>query len=1305
MPHPLRAGYLKVRPLSLAEQFCAAGRIVGADTMHLRTAATITPWARLFQNEPAYVLAQIISFHSGDAAKSFERALQEEPDKALEQIGALARMLDNWLTRIQRSGLTDFSKQIAELNAEGRLTERIASFAKGQARYVRQAVLAAGMVPRAANKRNALQEAIAMDTGFRSAHALLRNSIVTLQPIASEAFERRIASGDIDPALGLLLSELAASGLVDEQLNAFVSRITRHYYEDVIGQSLAGPSEERILLHLPKPRRRSLLPKNALLQARGADGVLQRFKTEADVPVSTAKLIGSAILSYETDPAISFNAALGGITGVRAKQFPAGSRTRPEPVFLPATSGEVDMGLDVSSTMFAMSEGDRVIEVSLNMRRGSNLPAASDFIPWKQRQKQARGEYDLDPDLLMALRSDPELIHAFGFDDFDKGVEKIAQKVHARAVLDKSTVSLMLVYEVLTYYVLDINALRTLLGRIVTLCLIEKQPLPGARFWAILRKKIDACRGILGAQQTAKQAAMRRAGTLDGKKLPRETMIFEAFETDEDDNFLLQPEDIFEKLLSDAFQVTLSTAEGPMAAAVTQVLCNFQKGIGGITIKLSLTDAMPPIVGPAANEAPVMSIRYAPDARICPVSFFERYHIPNILIRVRATGMTALRGFADDGPLSTDQAFMPFGARPKDGATFWIGSPELAVKPVTDVGVDITWAELPGEGTGFDAHYAHYPTRKSVPDPKVDMKYLSRDGWKPVTSGPVPLFHSETVGGMMLHDWGYAGPLFGQTVPAYGLPGDQSFASRQTVRAGVISMTISDTGGGFLVDDYPLALVKAVRPQRLPEKIAGARPVPRTPFVPRVASMSLSYIARTTIELNSPKTARTGEQVVQVGPFGRIEVFPQRALRRVRLFPERLGYGHLFIQIGGSDATGPLTLVFDAANNGHLRRIPEPNPITWHYLTQSGWTPLPPSAVSSDSTAGLMRSGLVALDLPDDAIHNRGEMPPGGVWLAAVATKPRLEAFPKLARIDINGVWALRDGEELSPPEGREWIFDPPQDGVGGPREIPTHIDVRPKETFGSFAARIGERLRHRKRAVTPWDFERLVLEAFPDVWMVRCLPHLDQKTKGPAPGHVTVVLVRKPPKTGPNNIVGAHLFDVGSLSRVKDYLTSLSSRFSKIDVVNPSFQRIQVRATLRFDAFRDDGAMAQRLSKDLDNYLSVWTGPPEVSRFGWSINRQLLRAHINALEYVRGISNFSVLHLSQDDTGHHALIDTAQDDYRRPKKPGYIRPANAWSLPIAAANHALQTAISNETDRETQSGIGRLSVGDMLIVGQKVNT
>jgi len=1292
LPGPLDELALRVRPATLAENFCAAGQRLGAAGANLRPETEITPLARLFLSEPAYLLSEILSFNAEDAEQTFQIALEEEPGAAPRLIAALARQVRDWVARARLLLPDTFSKQLQQLNAEGTFEDSLPCLAARTAPEVVDAVVKIEQ-----RREDALQvlrddDPVArlrrIEAALRATHALLRNSVVTLQPVARTAFAARIASGQIDPALGLLLAELRAAEDVDEAINAAARRHMRYYYDDIIGQRPKPATGESVLLHLPPSARPRFLPEGTGLQARAADGTLQRFVTEAPVSVSPAHVASTAVLIYDTDRRISFNAALAGITDVRAHHYPGGMRTVRDGVFGTASRVDVEMGLDISSPMLALAEGERWIELTLSMRRSSNLPAEPiPLPPDAPARSRATGP---EPETVLALRSDPELLRAFGLSRDAAWIEVIADQVEALADSLGVTPALTLVYQVLALRALDLGALRVLLGRIVALALVERAPLPQGDYWEMLRAKIDVCR-----DQLSGQAQLRHIDAGDSVSI-----IFEAFARNPDGSFVYTPEDIFQKLLGDAFKIAISTPEGMRTADWTQILPAKKTSGGGLRLRLKLDAAFPPVTAPDGAAAPLLTIRAADSARICPVSVFERYHLVTLGFDVRAEGLRALTGFSDDGPVTTDQTFMPFGPRPGDGTSFTVGSPELAQKPVTEIGLALNWAEIPDPVGGFQAHYRHYPDIEEVPDPKVSVSYLSGDGWKAVTDAPVPLFTAEPVTGALQPAWTFEAEVPGQAVPATGPVRVQDFQSRQSMRAGAVRLMLGDTANGFHADRYPLALVEAMRPSRMP---FSKREVPAAPFVPRAASLSLSYTASEIVELNAPASARAGERVVQVSPFGRVEVFPRRVQRAITLLPPRLGYGHLFVELDGPHATGPLTLLFEVAESGHLRLVPDPNPIDWVYLTETGWAALPATAVLSDSTAGLMRSGLVTIDLPEDAAWASPEMPGRGVWLGAVAKAPNLDIFPTLTRVETNGLLARRIDDSFGDAEAqvRAWSFEPPLPGLGTVREVAVSATVRPPETHHHYIARVGERLRHRKRAVTPWDMERMVLEEFPEVWMAKCLSHLDRRTPKPVPGHVTLVAVRHAPRTEQDRAPGAHLFDVNTLRRIEEFLTAHAPGFARIEVANPAFERLQVRAKLAFDHFRDDGAMARRVNAEIARYLTVWTAPPELARFGWSLNTRALRSHIDALDFVRGVSDFSVLHLVADDERRYALMDTAQTDGRGPHG-ATIRPTFPWSLPLSVPNHALITVPDAEGEDPVQSGIGRLSIGDMFIVRQR---
>ena len=1316
LPRALARSDRWVRPGTLAQSFYAAGQRLGAVTNVLaRKEAVASPWSRLFQAEPAFLFAEILSYDADDAAFVFDETLETDPPAACQLVAELAGRMAGWARRMRLDAPDLFARQLSQLDQDVGLSDHVAALADVPAPDVMSYIRGTPRVR--AQKTTALREANASYDGLRNTHAVLRNAVASLQPQAQAAFDARIVSGEMDPTLGLLLAEIRAAAKVEDEFNQLPRRHLNFYYKDIIGQMPAEAGPEQVLLDIgPAPAAR-ILSRGSALEARLPDGEVQRFVTEADVPVSPARVKDLTVLRYDTNRDVSYNKALAGITGMRAARLVTGPQAQPRGIFSSGTEVPLSIGLDIASPMFAMAEGTRWIEVSLHMQRKSNLPSASRRLtgperaamlvdrrnpplPENLRRRPETSPGTTDPEVALALEADPALVEtfapAFGVKETPRLIETIAHAVTDLAKTRRVTTSLSLIYEYLAGRVQDLDMLRLLLGRIVRLSLIEHVPFPRGRYDQMLSKMIDDNHFALTGRH--KDDPTRDPSDPD-------TMILAAFSRATADGLNYPPEDIFQSLLGDALALTVTTAAGPRQPDVMQVMPIVDKrSAGGITLRLRFDDSAPALGGATPETPPTLQIRYARDARLCPISFFEPYTIETIAMTVKAAGLKRLAAFSDDGPVGTDQTFQPFGVRPNEGATFQVGCAEMAQKPVTQVGIALEWAEMPHPTGGFETHYADYGPKTQIPQPTLSVDYLSGDGWKPVSTGPEPLFQTEELTGTLLRHWRFDGAVAGHTEAASGPVSTSEFGSRQTVRAGMVRITLEGTADGFHAEQYPLVLVGAMRPRFLPLK---ERRIPPPPFVPTIGRFTLDYTAETTMELNAPDAAKTGEKVMQIDAFGVTEVFPQRDLRDIRLFPARLGFGALFIQLEGEGATGALTLTFDMTQAGHLRLVPDPNPIAWRYLSRSGWQTLPETAVSADTTYGLMRSGLVQIDLPDDAIAHSTEMPAGGVWIAAVAQQAHLDIFPALCRVKVNGVWARRsDTSYRADHSSRVWTFDPPQPGLTEVAEIASPADIRPPEDDKSFYARVGERLRHRKRAVTPWDVERLVIDRFPEVWMAKCLPHTQGGELTPRPGHMTIVVVRKPPDAGRDAAPQPALFEVGMLNGIKSFVSEFASDLATIEVVNPAFERLQVRAKVAFDAQREGGAMAQTLKRELNRYLSVWTAGVAMRRFGWSLNVQMLQAHLKGLSYLRDLTDFSVLHLVSDDNARYRLLDTAQapTDWRGTYGP-IIKPHFPWSLPLAATDHVLAVLPELQDEAPTASGIGSLAVGDMLIVGQRVGS
>src|SRR5690606_13311893 len=71
----------------------------------------------------------------------------------------------------------------------------------------------------------------------------------------------------------------------------------------------------------------------------------------------------------------------------------------------------------------------------------------------------------------------------------------------------------------------------------------------------------------------------------------------------------------------------------------------------------------------------------------------------------------------------------------------------------------------------------------------------------------------------------------------------------------------------------------------------------------------------------------------------------------------------------------------------------------------------------------------------------------------------------------------------------------------------------KPPESDNEFNTRVSERLRHKDRALTIWDFEHLVLQEFPKLHKAKCLNHTyakDAVIDELSPGNITLSVIPK---------------------------------------------------------------------------------------------------------------------------------------------------------------------------------------------------
>lgn len=545
------------------------------------------------------------------------------------------------------------------------------------------------------------------------------------------------------------------------------------------------------------------------------------------------------------------------------------------------------------------------------------------------------------------------------------------------------------------------------------------------------------------------------------------------------------------------------------------------------------------------------------------------------------------------------------------GASFtnlYVGAPEIAYKPFEDVNKQLLVHVDGMEGNDSSSASQHVTTVES-------KEFLSDNTWTKL-NGDAPTL---------------------AFVPTYQPP----------------SATYSDNSeAGFVRLRLNMPAVDANKPITT-DKLSGEE-------------LHVSYVSSSMTV--APAAADVHQLYHYYPPFGYAPVKPGNnslAPRVVQALPDALvdaapvaaaaavAHGNLFLGFGQLVPGQVLSLLFQMAEG---TGDPEKTPpyVAWSYLRHDEWVGLPQAYMLSDETVGLQQTGLLVLRLPLDITDQNtfivggkpGEKPRKDLfWLRAAATEgldptgapdttADIEALPLLVEVHAQAGSVVFQNH-LNSLEHLEKGLPPNTITQLRVRDVNVRQVQQPYASFGgqlpeaddraAYFRRISERLRHRQRAVTVWDYERLVLEKFSKIALVKCLPHTSDNDVTRA-GQVTVAVVPYPAA-----MLGNRRFypsvEAGQLTTIAAYLNRLNSLFvsglnctstcccddqdespavggaaptaapklcgchsaSTLQVRNAVFEPVRLTVCVRFRAGKDPTFYRTQLNTALKNFLAPW--------------------------------------------------------------------------------------------------------------------
>jgi hypothetical protein len=680
-------------------------------------------------------------------------------------------------------------------------------------------------------------------------------------------------------------------------------------------------------------------------------------------------------------------------------------------------------------------------------------------------------------------------------------------------------------------------------------------------------------------------------------------------------------------------------------------------------------------------------------------------------IEVEVSGHRALELQNQIGLLSAASPFQPFGPLPAVGAYLIVGSAETACKTLTAFDLVLEWGGLPRAVGGLGAYYANYAgDARASPfrDVRASLSVLSDGAWQPLDESERPqatLFGAAAAPGReavaavrhVRFD-----RLLGQGRRIGRVESPAPFVYTPGARGGFFKITLAGPDFLFGHREYPFVLADALGHNGQPRNRARLRELPAAPYTPQLDAVWLNYRARATI-VAAPSAA--GDSFLRLSPLG-WDAARGTGHGRDLLLPRFDDAGNLYIGLSASDLRAPLTLFFHLREDALPMVELEQRELRWSYLADNAWHALAPHAVRADSTHSFLRAGIVTLTLPPDIGADNTDLPSGLYWLR-LSCDVDLERYCSLYAVSTHAAQVWRDLDAVAAPQAPAsiaagTITRPRQviPGLGRITQVSASYGGRLAESGDEVRRRTAERLRHKGQAITPDDYERLVLQQFPEIDRVKCFPNLSvaRKPKGDCcPGHVLVVGL-------PACRTNGHLSDFPRLNgyligQVRQFLEQHMSPTVTLEVVNPVYQHIQVRCSVVLRAGADPGWYVNELDAAISDFISPWSRIGNTSHFGWIIRGRDIESFILAQDGVLAVSGFSMLSVSGRDLDLFALTDTATLDSMGAQ---VIEPAYPWSIAVPIRRHHITVRHAGAPGNAAPSptGIGLMEIGSTFIIG-----
>ncbi|MBK9983958.1 MAG: baseplate J/gp47 family protein [Saprospiraceae bacterium] len=468
--------------------------------------------------------------------------------------------------------------------------------------------------------------------------------------------------------------------------------------------------------------------------------------------------------------------------------------------------------------------------------------------------------------------------------------------------------------------------------------------------------------------------------------------------------------------------------------------------------------------------------------------------------------------------------------------------------------------------------------------------------------------------------------------------------------------------------------------------------LPKEPYTPAIKELSVDYEA--IADINDIK-------LIHLYPF-KDTYKPESLSQQPMLFPTFCDEGNFFIGLKDLVPGSNVNILFQLAE-ATADSESEREDLMWYYLENNAWKLLRTGfEVLDDDTNGLTTSGIIKFSLPANMTSDNSILPKGLHWIkASIPAKSKsvseifgihTQAIKATFTNDVNND-KLRLSKSL------------PAGSVAKLKDADSSVKkiTQPYDSFGGrepeeekhFYIRTHELLRHKNRAIQKFDYERLTLEAFPQIYKVKCINHsyaLDANKYfndfPMAPGYVLIAVI-----PDLNILKAAKSFEpkvpVSMLEDIAETLKKVTSPFVRLWIKNPRYEKVNFCLRIKLLPEKDEVYYKEKVKQDIREFLAPWAiGEYSKLTFGQPISRSDIIQFLESRDYLDYIIDLRMIHA---DKGMDIKLPVGEEQEIVPITPRSILIAGSIDVCIDAkdcetwckCNDAVDNKLSTCCDHE----------------------